>query len=193
MSCRRGCSRDVGGQPSVAVLVHRWRSQPRLARLSRGRLQLGIEWGDATGEYGQREGARLIRSEMEVGRPSEAPTRYRAVWLQPGLPDVWEASVGANPRGNPSPTRRRSRESHDAFVRRGEGLFILTEEGERISVHRSGFLPGEAPGGRCPRRAVRLTATVQNGKRVAIDVSMAPEVAHGWARRRSSNTRSVWP
>lgn len=70
--------------------------------------------------------------------------------------------------------------------------FILTEEGERIYVHRSGFLPGEAPVARCPRRAVRLTATVQNGMRVAIDVSMAPEVAHGWARRRSSNTRSVW-
>ena len=65
--------------------------------------------------------------------------------------------------------------------------FILTEG------HRSGFLPGEAPVGRCPRRAVRLTATVQNGKRVAIGVSMAPEVAHGRARRRSSNMRSVWP
>jgi hypothetical protein len=65
--------------------------------------------------------------------------------------------------------------------------FILTEEGERISVHRSAFLPGEAPVGRCARRAGRLTATVQNGKRVAIDVSMAPEVAHGRARRRSSN------
>jgi hypothetical protein len=68
-----------------------------------------LEWGDTTGEYGVREGARLIRSEMEVGRPSEAPTRDRAVPLQrvwvwdqhdgraPGLPDVWEASVGANP------------------------------------------------------------------------------------------------
>jgi hypothetical protein len=62
--------------------------------------------------------------------------------------------------------------------------FILTEEGERISVHPSGFLPGEAPVGRGPRRAVRLTATVQNGKRVAVDVSMAPEVALGRARRR---------
>jgi hypothetical protein len=45
--------------------------------------------------------------------------------------------------------------------------FNLTEEGERTSVHRSGFLPGEAAVGRCARRAVRLTATVQNGKRVA--------------------------
>ena len=71
--------------------------------------------------------------------------------------------------------------------------FILTEEGERISVHRSGFLPGEAAIGRCPRRAVRLTASVQNGKRIALDMSTAPEVAHGRARRRSSNIRSVWP
>jgi hypothetical protein len=68
-----------------------------------------LECGDTTGGYGAREGARLIRSEMEVRRPSEAPTRYRAVPLQrvwvwdqhdgraPGLPDVSEASVGANP------------------------------------------------------------------------------------------------
>ncbi len=71
--------------------------------------------------------------------------------------------------------------------------FIVTEEGERISVHRSGVLPGEAPVDPCPRRLVRLTATVQNGKRVALDVSMAPEVAHGRARRGGSNIRSVWP
>jgi hypothetical protein len=70
--------------------------------------------------------------------------------------------------------------------------FIVTEEGERI-LHRSGVLPGEAPVGPCARRAARMTATVQSGKRVAIDVSMASEVAHGRARRRSSNIRSVWP
>jgi hypothetical protein len=143
---------------------------------------------------------------MEVGRPSEAPTRDRAVplrrvwvWDQhdgraSGLPDVSEASVGANPEATllrhageaVSPTMLWFDEAKDFG-------FILTEEGERISVHRGGFLPGQAPVGRCPRRAVRLTATVQNGKRVAIDVSMAPEVAHGRARRRSSNMRSVWP
>jgi hypothetical protein len=71
--------------------------------------------------------------------------------------------------------------------------FNLTEEGERISVHRSGFLRGEAAVGPCARRAVRLTATVQNGRRVALDGSMAPEGAHGRARRRSSNIRSLWP
>jgi hypothetical protein len=141
-----------------------------------------------------------------VGRPSEAPTRDRAVPLQrvwvwdqhdgraPALPDVSEASVGAHPKATllrhageaVNPTTLSVDEAKDFRV-------LLTEEGERISVHRSGFLPGEAAVGPCPRRAVRLTATVQSGKRVAIDVSMAPEVAHGRARRRSSNMRSVWP
>ena len=176
---------------------------PPRTSLARAIATRQLEWGDTTGEYGAREGARLIRSEMEVGRPSEAPTRYRAVPLQrvwvwdqhdgraPGLPDVSEASVGANPEATPAgeavnPTMLSFDEAKDFG-------FILTEEGERISVHRSGFLPGEAPVGRCARRAVRLTATVHNGKRVAIDVSMAPEIGHGRARRRSSNIPSVWP
>jgi hypothetical protein len=107
---------------------------------------------------------------------------------------VSEASVGANPKatllGHAGEAVNPTMLSFDEAKDFG---FILTEEGERISVHRSGFLPGEAPVGRCPRRAVRLPATVQNGKRVAIDVSIAPEVAHGRARRHSSNMRSVWP
>jgi hypothetical protein len=111
---------------------------------------------------------------MEVGRPSEAPTRDRAVplwrvwvWDQhdgraPGLPDVWEASVGANPEatllGHAGEAVNPTMLSFDEAKDFG---FILTEEGERISVHRSGFLPGQAPVGRCPRRAVRLPATVR--------------------------------
>jgi hypothetical protein len=150
---------------------------PPRTSLSRTIATRQLEWRDTTGEYGAREGARLIRSEMEVGRPSEAPTRDRAVplrrvwvWDQhdgraPALPDVWEASVGANPEATllrhageaVSPTMLWFDEAKDFG-------FILTEEGERISVHRGGFLPGQAPVGRCPRRAVRLTATVQNGK-----------------------------
>jgi hypothetical protein len=90
------CFIDGGASPASQVLARTIATR-------------GLEWGDTTGEYGVREGARLIRSEMEVGRPSEAPTRDRAVPLQrvwvwdqhdgrpPGLPDVWEASVGANP------------------------------------------------------------------------------------------------
>ena len=141
---------------------------------------------------------------MGVGRPAEAPPRYRAVPLQrvwvwdqhdgraPGLPDVSEASVGANPEAT---LLRHAGEAVNGtmlwFDEAKDFGFILTEEGERIYVHRSGFLPETLVGG--ARRAVRLTATVQNGKRVAIDVSMAPEVAHGGARRRRSNIRSVWP
>jgi len=92
-------------------------------------------------------------------------TRYRAVplhrvwvWDQhggraPSLPDVSEASVGANPRGDPSPTRRRSRNGTMLWFDEANDFgFILTEEGERISVHRSGFLPGETPVGRCAHR-----------------------------------------
>jgi hypothetical protein len=67
--------------------------------------------------------------------------------------------------------------------------FVRTDEG---SGYRSGFLPGEAAVGRCARRAARLTATVQNGKRVAIDVSISAR-AHGRSQLRSSNICSVWP
>jgi hypothetical protein len=69
--------------------------------------------------------------------------------------------------------------------------FLLTEEGVRISVHRSGFLPGEAPVAPCPRRAVRLTATVQKDNRVVIEVSIA-EVAHGRADGAGRPFASVW-
>jgi cold shock CspA family protein len=140
-----------------------------------------------------------------VGRPSEAPTRYRAVPLHrvrvrdqhdgraPDLPDVSEASVGANPEAT---LLRHAGEAVSGtmlwFDEAKDFGFISTEEGERIYVHRSGFLQGETLVGGA-RSAVRLTATVQNGKRVAVDVSMAPEVAHGRARRRSSNIRSVRP
>ena len=34
--------------------------------------------------------------------------------------------------------------------------FIRTAEGERIAVNRAGFLPGEAPVGRCAGRPRRL-------------------------------------
>jgi hypothetical protein len=71
--------------------------------------------------------------------------------------------------------------------------FILTEEGERIYVHRSGFLPGEGSGRSLRPPPGAVTATVPNGKRVAIDVSMVPEEAHGRARQQGANLRSAWP
>lgn len=68
--------------------------------------------------------------------------------------------------------------------------FILTDDGERLYVHRSGFLPGECPVGRCARRPVQLRISEQDGKRIAVDVSMSREEVHGRARRRSSGIRS---
>jgi len=80
---------------------------------------------------------------MEVGRPSEAPTRYRAVPLQrvwvwdqhggraPDLPDVSEASVGANPRGDL--LRHAGEAVNGTMLWLDEAKdfgFILTEEGE---------------------------------------------------------------
>jgi hypothetical protein len=110
------------------------------------------------------------------------------------LPDVSEARVGAHPEetllGHAGEAVSGTMLSFDEAKEFG---FNLTDEGERIPVHRSGFLPGEAAVGRCARRAVRLTASVQNGRRVALDGSIAPEGAHGRARPRSSNIRSVRP
>jgi cold shock CspA family protein len=67
--------------------------------------------------------------------------------------------------------------------------FILTEDEERLYVHRNGFVDG-APVGRCARRPVRLTVTEGDGKRMAIEVSFVPEELHGRARRRSTTIRA---
>ena len=98
---------------------------------------------------------------MEVGRPSEAPTRDRAVPLQrvwvwdqhderaPGLPDVWEASVGANPEATllrhageaVNPTMLSSDEAKDFG-------FILTE-GHRTASFPVRLRSALAPAARC--------------------------------------------
>ena len=143
--------------------------QPRLARLSRTIATRRLEWGDTQGRIRCARRRSLIRSEMEVGRPSEAPTRDRAVplrrvwvWDQhdgraSGLPDVPEASVGANPEatllGHAGEAVNPTMLSFDEAKDFG---FILTEEGERISVHRS-VLPSRSGSGRPlppPRGAV---------------------------------------
>ncbi|MBA2296955.1 MAG: cold-shock protein [Actinobacteria bacterium] len=64
--------------------------------------------------------------------------------------------------------------------------FIRTAEGERIAVNRAGFLPGEAPVGRCAGLPVRLTPVETDAGRVATDVSVLVEKEVGRARRRSS-------
>ena len=90
MSCRRGCSWDVGGQPMACAAVrgsaagrsgdgkkgagmNQWPccfiddgARPASHVLARTIATRQLEWEDTTGEYGPREGARLIRSEMEV-------------------------------------------------------------------------------------------------------------------------------
>jgi hypothetical protein len=69
--------------------------------------------------------------------------------------------------------------------------FILTEDEERLYVHRDGFVDG-APVGRCARRPVRLTVAERDGERMAIEVSLLTEELHGRARRRSTAIRASW-
>jgi cold shock CspA family protein len=71
---------------------------------------------------------------------------------------------------------------------KGSG-FIRTEEGERLYVDRSGFLPGEAPEGRCAGLKVTFVRGPSLGEHefVAVDVAMEPEPAGGRARRRRHN------
>jgi hypothetical protein len=71
--------------------------------------------------------------------------------------------------------------------------FVLTEDGERLYVDRDGFVERAAPVGRCARLPVRLSVSERDGTRIAVDVSLVPEEAHGRARRRSSTISSVWP
>ena len=93
---------------------------------------------------------------------------------------------------------------HDASahggVQRGQMLwfdekkdfgFIMTDDGERLYVHRSGFLPGQAPVGRCAHLPVQLTAVEEDGRRVAIDVSMLEVDDPRRARRRRQSYRSI--
>jgi hypothetical protein len=84
-------------------------------------------------------------------------------------------------------------------VQRGEMLwfdekkdfgFILTDEGERLYVHRSGFAPGQAPVGRCAHLPVELTAVEQEGNRIATDVTMLEVDDVRRARRRRQSYRS---
>ena len=65
--------------------------------------------------------------------------------------------------------------------------FIRTEEGERLYVHRDGFLPGEAPVGRCAGLAVSFEVYENGEERAAVAVTLVPEAQHGRARRRHSH------
>jgi hypothetical protein len=68
--------------------------------------------------------------------------------------------------------------------------FVLTDDGERLYVDRAGFVDGAAPVGRCARRPVSLSIGERDGERIAVDVSLIPEVSPRRARRRTSSIRS---
>jgi cold shock CspA family protein len=64
--------------------------------------------------------------------------------------------------------------------------FIRTEEGERLYVDRAGFLPGEAPRGRCAGLKVDFARAAAAGEHefAAVEVTLVPEFVGGRARRR---------
>jgi cold shock CspA family protein len=67
--------------------------------------------------------------------------------------------------------------------------FILTDEGERLSVLGPGFAGGARPQGRCAHAVVTFEIDEQDGDRQAANVAFVPEVAARRARRRSHGLR----
>ncbi len=64
--------------------------------------------------------------------------------------------------------------------------FIRTEQGERLQVERTGFVPGHAPVGRCSGLAVQFRVNEARGEqRAAIEVAVVEELPARRARRRS--------
>ena len=71
-------------------------------------------------------------------------------------------------------------------VDKGYG-FIQTEDGERLHVARSGFLPGHEPAPRCKGRPVSFERTdVEEGETRAVGVAFLPDVEPRRARLRHS-------
>jgi hypothetical protein len=67
--------------------------------------------------------------------------------------------------------------------------FILTEEGERLSVLGPAFAGGERPKGRCAEAVVTFEVTESEGRRQADGVAFVPEVAARRARLRRRGGR----
>ncbi|MGB2951801.1 MAG: hypothetical protein WBB74_00255 [Gaiellaceae bacterium] len=67
--------------------------------------------------------------------------------------------------------------------------FIVTDEGERLSVVGSGFALGAKPNGRCAEAVVTFEVNESRGQRQAEGVTFVPEVAARRARRRSQGFR----
>jgi hypothetical protein len=62
---------------------------------------------------------------------------------------------------------------------------IQSEDGERLQVSRDGFLPGQAPVGRCAGLPVDFDVSEIEQERWAVGVSVVEQVAPRRARRRS--------
>jgi cold shock CspA family protein len=62
--------------------------------------------------------------------------------------------------------------------------FIRTDDGERIQVLRSGFLPGQAPVGRCGGLPVEFSLSDEESP-AAVEVSVVEDAVVKRARRRS--------
>jgi hypothetical protein len=63
--------------------------------------------------------------------------------------------------------------------------FILTDEGERLSVLGEGFAGGTRPQGRCAQLAVTFQIAETRGERQAENVALVEEVSPRRARLRS--------
>jgi hypothetical protein len=68
--------------------------------------------------------------------------------------------------------------------------FILTEDGERLSVLGSGFAGGTRPQGRCAHAVVSFEVTEAEAGRQARDVLFVPDVAARRARLRHRRTHA---
>jgi cold shock CspA family protein len=69
-------------------------------------------------------------------------------------------------------------------VDKGYG-FIRTEEGERLYVARSGFLPSHEPGPRCRGREVSFHRLVHEGRTCAVEVAFVRHEVPPRARLRT--------
>ncbi len=67
--------------------------------------------------------------------------------------------------------------------------FILTEDGERLSVLGTGFVSGQKPKGRCARAVVTFDVQESEGGRQAEGVVFVPDVAPRRARLRHRGGR----
>ena len=68
--------------------------------------------------------------------------------------------------------------------------FILTEEGERLSVLGPGFAAGERPQGRCAHTVVSFAIEEREGERQAENVTFVQEESARRARMRTRGVRS---